>query len=66
MIELADDHYGLDVSRARALLDWTPEHRLMDVLPTIIAGLREDPEDWYEKNGVDMPAAVAEQAGGRG
>ncbi|HKJ02582.1 MAG TPA: NAD(P)-dependent oxidoreductase [Longimicrobiales bacterium] len=66
MIELADDHYGLDVSRARTLLDWTPEHRLVDVLPTIVAGLQEDPGGWYERNGVDMPAAVTEQAGAQG
>lgn len=42
MIEVADDHYGLDVSRAEELIGWTPQGRLLDVLPTIIDG-PEDP-----------------------
>src|SRR5688572_25736873 len=28
MIDLADDHYAMDISRARKLLDWTPKRSL--------------------------------------
>lgn len=50
MIDRADDHYELDISRAKEYLGWEPKHRLMDTLPTIIKNLKEDPEAWYKKN----------------
>ena len=37
MIPMSDDHYALDVRRARDLLGWEPKHRLQDELPRIIA-----------------------------
>ena len=43
MVDLAGDHYALDVSRAREMLGWSPKHRLMDVLPTICQNLKDDP-----------------------
>ncbi len=58
MVENSDDHYELDISRARKLLGWTPQHKLMDTLPEMIARLRADPTDWYARNKLD-PAAVA-------
>jgi len=33
MIDRADDHYELDISRAEQLLRWTPKHSLPDTLP---------------------------------
>lgn len=54
---LADDHYEIDVSRAHDLLDWEPQHRLMDELPAMIEALKDDPETWYRSNGLDLPAA---------
>lgn len=50
MIDRADDHYELDISRAKEYLDWQPKHRLMDTLPEIINNLKEDPKTWYKKN----------------
>jgi len=50
MIDRADDHYELDISRAKKYLDWEPKHNLMDTLPTIIENLQRDPDKWYEKN----------------
>lgn len=50
MIDRADDHYELDISRAKEYLDWEPKHRVMDTLPTIIENLKKDPEAWYKKN----------------
>lgn len=53
MIDLADEHYALDTSRARAVLGWTPTHPLRAALPTMIAALRADPERWYRRNKLD-------------
>ena len=50
MVDLADDHYELDISRARNLLDWEPRHSLRDALPAIVASLKADPLSWYKRN----------------
>jgi len=50
MVDLADDHYELDISRARKLLDWEPKHSLRDALPAIIKELKADPLSWYKRN----------------
>ena len=55
MIDMADDHYALDIKRAREWLGWRPKHRLEDVLPTMIDNLKRDPETWYKQNGVTAP-----------
>ncbi len=53
MIELADDHYALDIARAKALLGWQPQHALIQEIPGMIDSLREDPQAWYRSNGLD-------------
>ncbi|MCZ4089207.1 NAD-dependent epimerase/dehydratase family protein [Sinorhizobium psoraleae] len=58
MIENSDDHYEIDISRARTLLDWKPRHSLAGTLPEMIGRLKEDPTDWYAKNKLE-PSAVA-------
>ncbi len=50
MVDDANAHYILDISRARKLLGWEPEHSLRETLPTIIDALKADPQDWYETN----------------
>ncbi|SDJ92121.1 Nucleoside-diphosphate-sugar epimerase [Catalinimonas alkaloidigena] len=50
MIDRADDHYEMDIRRAKAVLGWEPKHALRTTLPTIVADLKADPEAWYEKN----------------
>jgi nucleoside-diphosphate-sugar epimerase len=50
MIDLADDHYELDVSRAKELLGWRPKKRLSKVLPKMVAELKSDPAEWYKAN----------------
>lgn len=50
MIDLADDHYELDISKAERLLGWEPKHSLEEVLPQMIADLKADPRGWYAKN----------------
>jgi nucleoside-diphosphate-sugar epimerase len=59
MIDLADDHYALNITRARGLLGWSPRHRLMDTLGKMIEAMREDPEGWYERQGLEAPDKVA-------
>lgn len=50
MIDRADDHYELNINRAKTLLDWQPEHSLMTTLPMIIKNLEKDPASWYQEN----------------
>lgn len=52
MIDLADDHYDLDISKAKRYLDWEPQHHLEQTLPLMIQDLKNDPEAWYKKNGL--------------
>lgn len=58
MIAMADDHYALDVHRARDLLGWEPQHRLKDDLPGMVTALKKDPAGWYKTNHVTPPAWV--------
>lgn len=50
MIDRADDHYELDISRAEKLLGWKPAHNLIDTLPAMIEHLKAEPEKWYKEN----------------
>ena len=63
MIDLADDHYALDLSRARTLLGWEPRSSLRATLPTMVAALKADPLDWYRAHQLAPPAALEEAAG---
>lgn len=53
MIDMADDHYELDISKARTTIDWRPRRRLIDTLPEMIRHLKEEPNRWYDRNGLD-------------
>ncbi len=55
MVELADDHYELDVSRAKELLGWEPRRSIREELPGLVASLKADPLGWYEANGLTPP-----------
>jgi nucleoside-diphosphate-sugar epimerase len=50
MIDLADDHYEMDISRAATYLGWEPKNDLISTLPEMIRKLKKDPEKWYKKN----------------
>ena len=63
MVAMADDHFALDIRRARLLLEWEPRHRLIDNLPQMVAALKADPAAWYAANGITAPGWVT-QAGG--
>jgi len=55
MVDMADDHYALDVGRARNLLDWRPKRSILATLPRIIGALKADPLGWYRDNGITAP-----------
>lgn len=55
MVDLARDHYALDISRARELLGWTPKHDIRSTLPKLIAALKRDPVGWYRANRITLP-----------
>jgi nucleoside-diphosphate-sugar epimerase len=50
MIELADDHYEMDISRAMTYLNWKPKRDLKSTLPEMIKRLKKDPAKWYKIN----------------
>lgn len=66
MVAMADDHYALDITRARTLIGWEPRHRVRDALPRLVQALKDDPPGWYRANGVTPPPwlAAVERADG--
>ncbi len=54
MIDLADDHYALDISLAKEKLGWTPKHYIKTSLPVMCDWLKSDPIKWYKENGLEM------------
>jgi nucleoside-diphosphate-sugar epimerase len=61
MVELTDDHYELDITRARELLGWKPKRSLTDTLPRMVESLKSDPDGWYRSNSLNA-ARIAPQA----
>lgn len=55
MIDLASDHYDVDISRAREMLDWQPQHSIYKGLKKLVASLKKDPIAWYERNRIVQP-----------
>ena len=62
MIDRANDHYALDVTRARTLLGWEPTRSLRQTLPKMTAALEADPLGWYRENGLEPSAKIERQA----
>jgi nucleoside-diphosphate-sugar epimerase len=54
MIDAARDNIELDITRARTLLDWKPQHSLRDTLPKMVSGLKADPFAWYRENELEL------------
>lgn len=55
MIDFADAHYDLDISRAGRVLGWQPERSLRETLPRMISELEKDPRAWYERHMLGDP-----------
>jgi len=67
MIDRANDHYALDITRARTLLGWEPKRSLREAIPKMIAALKKDPAAWYRENDLEPPSdlgALADTASG--
>jgi nucleoside-diphosphate-sugar epimerase len=58
MIDRANDHYALDITRARTLLDWAPSRSLRKTLPKMVAALKADPLGWYRENDLEPPSSL--------
>lgn len=50
MIDLADDHYEMDISDAEKGLGWQPEKSVQGTLPKMIERLKTDPAQFYRDN----------------
>ncbi|MFQ5657180.1 MAG: NAD-dependent epimerase/dehydratase family protein [Candidatus Methylomirabilales bacterium] len=55
MIPMADDHYELNIRRARTELGWEPKKNVKDTIPVMLSLLKTDPEKWYEMQGIRPP-----------
>jgi hypothetical protein len=56
MIDLADDHYVLDIGRARRTLGWEPKESLRETLPRRVFALKADPQCFYKANKLEAPS----------
>ncbi|MEX1185232.1 MAG: vitamin K epoxide reductase family protein [Gemmatimonadaceae bacterium] len=63
MIDRANDHYALDITRARTTLGWEPKRSLRQTLPKMIEALKADPPGWYGENDLKLPGKLEKRAG---
>jgi len=63
MIDRANDHYALDITRARTLLGWEPQRSLRGTIPKMIAALNSDLPGFYRENDLALPSELRRQAG---
>ena len=61
MVDISDDHYELDTSRAREHVGWEPQHSIRDTLPRMISSLKSDPVGWYRANRLNAAKVAANQ-----
>jgi nucleoside-diphosphate-sugar epimerase len=60
MVDITDDHYELDLTRAQSLLDWYPKRSLRNTLPKMVSALKADPVTWYKANKLNAASVAAE------
>lgn len=60
MIDIADDHYELDISKAKQVIGWQPKHRVDRVIPKWIEEIKRDPVAWYDENKLRVPHGLAQ------
>lgn len=61
MIAIADDHYEMDISRAKKFLGWQPKHSIKDSLPVMLSALKRDPRAWYDENKLRFPKKLKQK-----
>ena len=54
MIDIADDHYELDISHAKSLIGWEPKWNVYDTLPLMVEDLKRDPVDWFKRHKIPI------------
>jgi nucleoside-diphosphate-sugar epimerase len=59
MIDFADDHYDLNISRVKELLNWEPKRKLANSLIPMVASLMKNPHRWYQLNQIPEPPRLA-------
>jgi hypothetical protein len=57
MIDLADDHYALQISHIKSFTGWWPQRSLRKTLAKMISALKENPGAWFEENKLRPPSA---------
>ena len=62
MIDRANDHYALDITRSRTLLGWAPQRSLRGTIPKMIAALKADPLGFYRENDLELTSELQQQA----
>lgn len=62
MIDRANDHYALDITRARTLLGWEPKQSLRGTIPRMVAALKADPLGFYRENDLELTSELEKQA----
>jgi nucleoside-diphosphate-sugar epimerase len=55
MIDVAQENMELDITQARTMLGWKPQHSLRETLPKMVSGLKADPLTWYHENELKLP-----------
>ncbi len=60
MVRMSSDHFQVDASRAKELLDWQPRHSLRNTLPKMLDALKADPVGWYQANQLNSSRVAAE------
>lgn len=63
MIDLADNNWTLDISRAQKYLGWKPKYFVGDVLPKMINFLKKDPLKFYKENLLKAPKWLEKKYG---
>ena len=64
MIDLADDHYELDISRAKKVIGWQPKYRVDKIIPKWVEELKRDPVAWYDENKLNAPPGLGQKKTG--
>lgn len=60
MISISDDHYELDITRAKKLLNWEPRHTLKETIPKWVEILKREPIAWYDNNKLKHSSKIKE------
>ncbi|MEO8574335.1 MAG: NAD(P)-dependent oxidoreductase [Pyrinomonadaceae bacterium] len=63
MIDRANDHYALDITRAKTLLGWEPKRTLRETIPKMIDALKADPVKFYRENDLELRSQLTETEG---